>query len=83
MNSDQAARERARQPAEAEALTALERKFPLWQIWTVHRYIGGTVWCARPHEDHKLVLNAGSAAELAEMIELEESDAPAPEESDL
>jgi hypothetical protein len=37
--------------------------------WTVRRYVGGMVWCARRRVDHKLVLNASSAEDLAEMIE--------------
>jgi hypothetical protein len=41
----------------------------------VHRVIGGPVWCARRRDDHKVVLNAGSAAELAEYLEDSVSDA--------
>jgi hypothetical protein len=38
-----------------------------WQIWTV-QYPRGYVWCARRHDNHKIVLNADSPDELAEMI---------------
>lgn len=50
-------------------LAQLSADWPRWQIWIVHRVIGGPVWCARRHDDHKKVLNAGSAAELAEYLE--------------
>jgi hypothetical protein len=39
----------------------------------VHRLYGGTVWCARRHDDHKKVINADSAAHLAEELEFEAS----------
>ena len=54
---------------QGEQLAALEADWPHWEVWTVRQYIGGTVWCARRHDDHKNVLNAGSAADLAEMLE--------------
>jgi len=43
------------------------------QIWTVHRVVGGTVWCARRRDDHKKVLNTDSAEHLAEYLEDEAS----------
>ena len=51
----------------------LEADWPRWQVWTVRQYIGGTVWCARRHDDHKRVLNAGGPGELAEMLVSEAS----------
>jgi hypothetical protein len=51
------------------ALAQLQADWPRWQIWIVHRVIGGPVWCARLHDDHKKVINAGSAAHLAEALE--------------
>jgi hypothetical protein len=38
-------------------------------VWTVHRLIGGTTWCARLRDDHKRVLNAGSPEHLSEYLE--------------
>lgn len=52
----------------AQALAALERDWPHWQVWVVRRVVGGPVWCARRRDDHKRVLNAGSAGELAEYL---------------
>jgi hypothetical protein len=54
-------------------LAQLQADWPLWEIWTVHRLIGGTVWCARRRDDHKRVLNADSAQHLAEYLEAEVS----------
>jgi len=49
----------------------LEADWPRWQIWVVHRVVGGPVWCARRWDDERRVLNAGSADELTEMLEAE------------
>lgn len=48
----------------------LEREWPHWQVWCVHRYIGGTTWHARRwgETDGRKTLNAGSPDELAEAI---------------
>jgi hypothetical protein len=51
------------------ALAGLAREWPNWEVWTVQKVIGGPTWCARRRDDHKKVLNAGSAAELAEYLE--------------
>jgi hypothetical protein len=40
-----------------------------WQIWTVLKAIGGTIWCARRWDGIGQVLNAASADELAEYLE--------------
>jgi hypothetical protein len=56
-----------------QAVAALERDWPNWQIWTVHRYVGGTVWCARRWDGTGRVLNAHSADEMAEYLEDEAS----------
>jgi hypothetical protein len=42
--------------------------WPEWEFWAVPRYIGGTVWCARRHDDHKKVLNAGSPQHLVDEL---------------
>jgi hypothetical protein len=52
-----------------QVIAALEREWPKWQIWVVHRVVGGPVWCARRWDDEKRVLNAGSADELVEYLE--------------
>lgn len=31
----------------AEMVAAPECDWPDWQIWVVHRVVGGTLWCAR------------------------------------
>ena len=54
---------------DAERVAALEAQWPDWELWLVHQVIGGTAWCARRRDDHKWVLNAGSAGELAEYLE--------------
>ncbi len=61
-------------PATADdtALARLRADWPNWEVWVVPRAVGGPVWCARRHADRDAVparvLNAGSAAELAEYI---------------
>lgn len=52
-----------------ETVVALEREWPRWQVWVVHRAAGGQLWCARRWDDHGTVLNADSADELAEHLE--------------
>ena len=52
-----------------EAVAKLEADWPDWQIWTVPRAIGGTIWCAKRWDDTGQVLNAASAGELAEYLE--------------
>lgn len=56
-----------------EAVAELERDWPLWQIWVVHRYIGGPVWCARRWDGTGRVLNAGCPEHLVEYLEDEAS----------
>ena len=51
----------------------LEADWPRWQIWTVPRAVGGTIWCARRWDDERQVLNADSPAELVELLEEEAS----------
>jgi hypothetical protein len=36
-----------------EIVAALEADWPHWQIWTVPRAIGGTIWCARRWDDER------------------------------
>jgi hypothetical protein len=51
-----------------EAVAALRERWPDWQIWYVPRAIGGLLWCARLHSDHKTVINAESPDELEEEL---------------
>jgi hypothetical protein len=55
------------EPNSTDAIVArLEADWPDWQIWTVPKAIGGTIWCARRWDGTGQVLNAASADELAE-----------------
>ncbi len=54
---------------ERETLAKLGADYPLWQVWTVHRVVGGTVWCAKLWSDDKVVINAESPDELREYID--------------
>ena len=47
----------------------LEHDWPRWQIWVVHRYIGGPLWCARRWDDEKRLLHADTPDQLAEYLE--------------
>ncbi len=56
-------------PSADDALGDLRAGWPEWEIWTVRCYVGGMVWCARRHDDHKVVLNAASPQHLAGYLE--------------
>jgi hypothetical protein len=56
-----------------ETLARLRADWPHWQIWTVLRAVGGTIWCARRWDDEKRILNADSADELVGYLEAEVS----------
>ena len=51
-----------------QAVAALRERWPGWQIWYVPRAIGGLLWCARLHSDHKTVINAESPEWLEEQL---------------
>jgi hypothetical protein len=51
-----------------QAVAALRERWPDWQIWYVPRAIGGLLWCARLHSDHKTVINAESPEGLEEHL---------------
>jgi hypothetical protein len=53
------------------AVAALEHDWPDWQIWVIHKAVGGTIWCARRWDDERNVLNADSADELTDLLEEE------------
>jgi hypothetical protein len=50
------------------AVQQLEEDHPDWQVWVVHRAVGGPVWCARRWDDTRQVLNEDSAGGLGEAI---------------
>ena len=50
-------------------MAALEHDWPDWQIWVIHKAIGGIIWCARRWDDERNVLNA--ADELIDLLEEE------------
>ena len=52
-----------------EIIKRLEADWPRWQIWVVHRVVGGPVWCARRWDDERQVLNAASPDELVQYLE--------------
>ena len=54
-----------------EIVAALERAWPNWQIWVIHKAVGGITWCGRRWDDEKRVLNADSPDELVERLEAE------------
>ena len=51
-----------------ETVAALERDWPDWQVWVVHRAVGGPLWCARRWDGKKGALNAQTADELVEYL---------------
>ena len=55
-------------------VAALERDWPNYQVWVVHRVYGGPVSCARRWEDEHQVLNADSPEELVECLEEQASE---------
>ena len=55
-------------PTTNEIIKRLEADWPRWQIWVVHRAVGGQTWCARRWDDHGQVLNADSPDELVEYL---------------
>jgi len=50
-------------------ISELERDWPHWQIWVVHRVHGGDLWCARRWDGTGRVLNAGTPEHLTEYLE--------------
>lgn len=53
---------------QTDQLAALRQAHERWQFWAVPRVVGGTLWCARLHADHKVVLQRRSAAELSKAV---------------
>lgn len=55
-----------------QAVAALERDWPRWQIWTVHHAVDRRItWCARRWDwkPGDIVLNADSAEHLVEYLQ--------------
>jgi hypothetical protein len=44
-----------------------------WQLWTVLPALGGTIWCARRHDDHQYVVNEDTAEALELRLASEEA----------
>jgi hypothetical protein len=53
-----------------QIVARLEADWPDWQVWVVHRVVGGSVWCARrwDWQPGQPVLNEDSAEHLAEAL---------------
>ena len=43
----------------------LEARFPGWQVWVVHKAVGGLDWCARRRGAELAEFNAATSEELA------------------
>lgn len=54
-----------------EIAAGLRADWPGWQVWVIHKAVGGQIWCARRWDDERNVLNADSADELTELLEKE------------
>jgi hypothetical protein len=50
-------------------ISQLEADRPHWEVWVVHRYIGGDLWCARRRDNHHRLLHADTSDQLAEYLE--------------
>jgi hypothetical protein len=51
--------------ATQEALSELQARFPKWHIWTVHKAVGGIIWCAKREDT---LINEDSPSGLAVAI---------------
>jgi hypothetical protein len=54
-----------------QIVAELEHAHPGFQVWVIHRAVGGQIWCARRHGEDTAAFNASSPEELAELIEQE------------
>lgn len=55
----------------AETVDEMERDWPNYQIWVVHKVIDPPTWCARRWDGTGETLNADSAGGLVELLEAE------------
>lgn len=52
-----------------QQLSILRRNYAgRWDIWVVHRYIGGPLWCAKPKGASIALLHADQPEHLVEYI---------------
>ncbi len=58
-----------------EIVARLEHEHPAWQVWVVHRVVGGPVWCARRWDGSGQAVNADSPEELAGYLQEQASGA--------
>ncbi len=63
-------------------LARLRAAHPAWQVWVVHRVVGGAVWCARRLDDFarppRTLINVSTPDDLS--VALAEADADAEQE---
>jgi hypothetical protein len=62
------------QKTTGELVAELEAEHPDYQVWTVDRYIGGTLYCARRRDGTGTSLNADTPGQLREYIAEAEAD---------
>jgi hypothetical protein len=55
--------------ANDEILAELNREWPGWECWVVHRVVGGDRWCARRRDDQRRLLHADTPEQLTEYLE--------------
>lgn len=51
-----------------QQLEILRKNYPDWDLWIVHQYVGGTVWCAKPKGAAIALLHADQPEHLVEYI---------------
>ncbi len=52
-----------------QRIMELEDQFPAWQVWIVHRYIGGDQWCAKHRTVEKVWRYADKPEDLADDLQ--------------
>jgi len=57
-----------------DQLALLRPNYPAWQLWVVRRYIGGTVWCAKPAGAPIATINTDTPEQLIEAIRDQERE---------
>jgi hypothetical protein len=53
---------------EQAEITKLERRYPAYMVWIVHRVYGGPVWCAKRHDGRGESINADTPDHLSSYI---------------
>jgi hypothetical protein len=54
--------------ATGDIIKRLEKAYPGWMCWVVHRVIGGPVWCGKRWDGTGQAVNADSPEHLSEYI---------------